>query len=108
MPTAVMMESSEKTASRSRIWAMTTQKPALPLPCFSECGNARGARAARSWLEEQEEAATQKDQVPERERVPPDGEDGVREGHEPRHDGEKAQTHRERKSEAHVEGLVLL
>ena len=40
MPTAVMMESSEKTASRSRIWAMTTQKPALPLPCFSECGNA--------------------------------------------------------------------
>ena len=59
-------------------------------------------------LEEQEEAAAQKDQVPERERVSPDREDGVGEGHEPRHDGEKAQTHRERKSEAHVEGLVLL
>lgn len=59
-------------------------------------------------LEEQEQAAAQEDQIPERERMPPYGKDRIREGHEPRHDGKKAETHRERKPEAHVKGLVLL
>ena len=105
MPTEVMMESRENTASSTRIWMMTCQKPER---VGAEEYSAMPLVQLHGPLEQQKDAAAHEDEISPREGFAEDRDQGLGQTDDPGDGGKQHQARDERQTKTGEEGPAAL